>query len=85
MACGCQGVKTYQVPLERQMAISRGELVLIEYTGTGGPITYVGPETHTEYRVGADEGHRLKYVHRSDLDFFLSRTEFRIPDAATVS
>lgn len=52
-------------------------LVLLEYVGkVSGPITFRGQKTGTQYRFGLDVSHKLKYVHKDDLDGFEGRTDF---------
>ena len=55
------------------------EAILIEYTKTGGgTVTYTGQKTNTPYRFGPDSSHRVKYVHKDDLAFFLSLRHFKV-------
>lgn len=83
--CGCSKGGGVQVTSPVPVGASNNDMVLLEYTGEGGAITYKGHATSTNYRFGADNGHRLKYVHASDAEYLLNRTEFKLANMATVS
>lgn len=49
------------------------DMLLVEFTGTGGARTYVGQATRTSYRFGSDADHRVKLVYKADADVLLSQ------------
>lgn len=53
------------------------DMVKLQFTLEGaGPRIYRGRATGTRYKFGSDEGHRIKYVHKSDADALLLLKEF---------
>lgn len=91
MACGgCGGgpgfvpVFTQPPPImggEAQLSKTSGDFILLEFAQEGkGAATYVGPATQTQYRFGSDDGFRVKYVHKSDAEYLLRLSEFRVKD-----
>jgi glycosyltransferase involved in cell wall biosynthesis len=80
MACGgCNGRRTPVAYANKSVVINNnpqnGDLVLVEFTGEGGTRTWRGPVTATEYRFGADEVHKIRYVYVSDLSMFEARSD----------
>jgi hypothetical protein len=66
-----------QMPMAAIAATRDENMVLIEYVGrTGGPMIYKGPVTGTQYRFGTQTNHKVKYVHKSDAEVLLQRTDF---------
>lgn len=79
--CGCaHSVATPRTNGELEASqLAQDEMVLLEFAKGGvAAITYRGPITGTEYRFGSDEGHRLGYVYRGDVEWFIQRSEFNI-------
>lgn len=61
----------------RPQAARNGEVALLEYVGRpSGPMSFRGP-SGTIYRFGLDPMDKVKYVHASDVEFFLQRTDFQ--------
>lgn len=84
MACGCGGTSRVSssssngsLMVGRPNDVPSDDLVLLEYTGTGGPRTYRGPISNQAYRFGADQGHKLGYVRANDVSHFESLREFK--------
>lgn len=57
---------------QSNFALPEGDMVLLEFQGTGGAQTFIGKVTGTKYRFGSDPGHKTMYVHREDSGFLLS-------------
>lgn len=88
MGCGCQSTRTARNAITPAGESSSsngvngasavgGDLVLVEFVGTGGARTYKGA-SGTEYRFGSDDGHNLRYVRSVDVGAFEGRKEFAI-------
>lgn len=83
MACGC-GSRTRSAPHVNGSATaapavaggSVGDMVMLEFKGTGGARTYRGSVTGTIYRFGADPSHKIRYVMTQDAKDLLKRPEF---------
>jgi hypothetical protein len=93
MACGtCGGggarvnynVSTNDPPQMASMVMSVNpadvsDLVQIRFTKEGqGTRNYRGPVTGQEYYFGSDPDESVRYVHKSDLDHFLSLRDFEL-------
>lgn len=82
MACGCGGGNQRNVPVHSMNgaagvgANSNEGMVLLTFKGNGGARTYRGHTTGRDYRFGADESHRTKYVYATDAKQLLLRPEF---------
>jgi glycosyltransferase involved in cell wall biosynthesis len=85
MSCGGCGQRV--IPSAPQLTqaelISRaplaqdGDWELIEFTGDSAPRTYLGQKSGNTYRFGGDREHRVRYVHKDDIENLLGRPEFR--------
>lgn len=91
MGCGCRGTTSHAASASSNGFATRGanalnsnELVLVEFIKPlTAPLTYTGQVTNTEYRFGSDEGHKRRYVHRSDAEHLLNRPEFQLASVST--
>lgn len=60
-------------------AVNSNGMVMLEFMGEGGARTYIGETTRTQYRFGADSGHKMRYVFVQDAEPLLQRVhEFRL-------
>lgn len=70
VGCGCAGGRTniaYGTPQSVSAASgSNGDMVLLEFLGTGGARSFRGQATGVIYRFGGDESHQKGYVFSSD-------------------
>lgn len=90
MACsGCPGGgggsnKSLPTPQSNPNASVAGQVnanyVRMRYLGRQeGNRTYLGKVTGTKYRFGNNEGHRIKYVFKTDMDGLMNLTEHGAP------
>lgn len=90
MGCGCRGTTSHvgaTYATRGASQLNSNELVLVEFIKPmTAPLTYTGQVTNTEYRFGSDDGHKRRYVHKSDAEHLLARPEFELanPDPSNV-
>ena len=83
MACrGCGKGGGTTIPSVKKLSSAHavsGDMMLLEFTKVGaGTVTYKGAATGTLYRFGSDPSHKVKYVHKSDGEVLMRRSEFRL-------
>lgn len=87
MGCGCSGGQVVVGAQNGQGAASMGmsnmgqagDLVLLEFVEPGVTTrSWTGATTGHVYRFGSEIGHNVGYVHKSDAEHFLNRSEFEI-------
>jgi glycosyltransferase involved in cell wall biosynthesis len=85
MGCGCGGGRP-RTPVISNGSVSAAppgdDMVKLEFQGNGGARTYKGLATGREYRFGADQSHKWRYVHQSDAQHLLLRPEFKISEVS---
>lgn len=85
MACSSCSQKRTFTGVAHNTPTDTSDLVLLEFTGSGGTQTYRGKATGAQYRFGPDPAHRLKYVKKADAEHLLTLPVFKVPDEQLVT